>query len=76
MKVDIENSIVIIDEAHNITDACEDALSKEISIRNLQYIENKLKQLYSMLPQKETYSLVSNRQSVRTIEKFVKALKK
>ena len=38
MKITIENSILVFDEAHNIQSVAEDQTSMEISLSDLQYV--------------------------------------
>ncbi len=42
MKITIENSILVFDEAHNIQSVAEDQTSMEISLSDLQYVTNLL----------------------------------
>ena len=47
MNIELADSIMIIDEAHNIGQAAEDALSFEITTENLTRIQYELSYLLS-----------------------------
>lgn len=49
MKIELEGKIVIIDEAHNIAQAAEDALTFEVSTKQLHRIEYELLYLLSKI---------------------------
>eukprot|EP01084_Bolivina_argentea_P178298 308212_1 len=45
MNIDIKNSIIIIDEAHNVEDVCRGALTKSYTLEELQFSIDELKKL-------------------------------
>jgi Rad3-related DNA helicase len=52
MKIDLANAVIIIDEAHNIAQCGEDALSFEINAKQLQAIVQELTGLIEFIRSK------------------------
>ena len=53
MKIQMNNSILIIDEAHNIQEVCNDAVSKDFNSSMIDEVINDLKSLKTFLEEKQ-----------------------
>ena len=46
MDIKLKNTILVIDEAHNVINNCEEAMSLEVNIKDFEEMKNDLKEVY------------------------------
>jgi Rad3-related DNA helicase len=69
--INFENSIIIFDEAHNITQTCEDIASFQIETNHLEKVVNELNEIKDAKAQNEDKVLASTEEDIQHIKLMV-----
>lgn len=74
--INYENSILIFDEAHNITQTCEDHASFSIETKNLELVIRELTELQDVKRQNEEKQLQSTDEDIQHLAQLTKSFKR
>jgi len=55
MEIDLKKSILVLDEAHNVVNNCEEAQSLEVNIKDFEEMINDLKEVYKEINKNKKY---------------------
>ena len=67
-EIDFQNSIIIFDEAHNITSTCEETASFQIETKNLELVIKELTELQDVKSQNEEKTLASTDEDIQHLK--------